>query len=72
LRPLHKAAMSGDVRTVQRLLKQDAFPNARANDGRTPLSIATAGNARQVINALKAVGATLEGVPAEPVPPPGE
>lgn len=72
LRPLHKAALFGNVRTVEWLLKQNAFPNARASDGRTPLSIATAGNFKPVIDALEAAGATLEGVPAESEPSPGE
>jgi Ankyrin repeats (3 copies)/Ankyrin repeats (many copies) len=72
LRPLHKAVMYGDVKTVAWLLQQNASPNARANDGSTPLSLATAKGNELVIGALKAAGATIEGVPAESVPPPGE
>jgi hypothetical protein len=56
---LHKAARSGDVALLQTRLKQGADPNARDQEGRTPLMDAVTADQLAAMRLLIASGADL-------------
>jgi len=56
---LHRAAATGDVAQIRKLLAQHADPNARDGAGRTPLHVAAFGSHYDVVRALVAGGADI-------------
>jgi uncharacterized protein len=56
---LHRAAATGDVAQIRKLLAQHADPNARDGAGRTPLHVAAFGSHYEAVRALVAGGADI-------------
>jgi len=50
--PLHKAAQKGFAEIAQILLKAKADTNVKAKDGKTPLELAQANSAQNVVQLL--------------------
>lgn len=57
--PLHKAAQTGDLVSLQSQLKRGADPNLRDGEGRTPLMYAAAAGQLAAERALLAAGANV-------------
>ncbi len=56
---LHAAAQKGDVTQIEKLAASKAALNARDNNGRTPLHVATFARQRDAIHALVKAGADI-------------
>ena len=69
--PLHFAAFKGrkpgHIEVVRILLENHADPNARTDNGATPLSMALSRNNTEVINILRKAGAKNEGSSKRPM-----
>jgi hypothetical protein len=56
-KPLHIAAVKGNLRTMKSLLKKDPDLNARTNDGKTPYNLAEEAKKEEIVGCLKSMGA---------------
>lgn len=56
-KPLHIAAVKGNLQTMRSLLKKDPDPNARTNDGKTPYNLAVEAKKNETVEYLKSIGA---------------
>ena len=56
-KPLHIAAVKGNLRTMTSLLKNDRGLNARTNDGKTPYNLAVGAKKDETVEYLKSMGA---------------
>ena len=56
-KPLHIAAVKGNLRTMKSLLKKDPDLNARTNDGKTPYNLAVEAKKDETVQHLKSIGA---------------
>jgi len=60
--PLHRVAASGDVAFAKVLLAHGADPNLRRKDGRTPYVLAVRSGSVEVLELLRAAGASRDGL----------